>query len=153
MKKATHVVLPVAVVRIFASLAFAQDEQLPGCGDPNTKFAVKTTKSQHSGHLNATQPDSRKALVYFVEDDTGFESRPKPTTRIGVDGQWVGALTATRISSSQSIPESIICAPARKLQSPCFWVARPPQLTSRQKPDARISSRPKTSGSSTDQPI
>ncbi|MGA9352599.1 MAG: DUF2846 domain-containing protein [Terriglobales bacterium] len=91
MKKATLVVLPVAVVLMFASLAFAQDEQSPGCGDPNTKFAVKTTKSQHSGHLNGAQPDSGKALVYFVEDDTGFESRPKPTTRIGVDGQRVGA--------------------------------------------------------------
>jgi hypothetical protein len=30
-------------------------------------------------------------MVYFVEDDTEFESTPKPTTRIGVDGTWVGA--------------------------------------------------------------
>jgi len=30
-------------------------------------------------------------MMYFVEDDTEFESTPKPTTRIGVDGTWVGA--------------------------------------------------------------
>jgi hypothetical protein len=57
---------------------------------------VKTTKGQHAikgdgNHPNAGQPDPGKALVYFLEDDTGFESAPKPTTRIGVDGQWVGA--------------------------------------------------------------
>jgi hypothetical protein len=32
-----------------------------------------------------------KALVYFVEDDSQFGSIPKPTTRAGVDGRWVGA--------------------------------------------------------------
>ena len=29
--------------------------------------------------------------MYFIEDDTEFESTPKPTTRIGVDGAWVAA--------------------------------------------------------------
>jgi hypothetical protein len=37
------------------------------------------------------QPPSEQAMVYLVEDDTEFESTPKPTTRIGVDGTWVGA--------------------------------------------------------------
>jgi hypothetical protein len=59
----------------------------PGCGDPQVKFNVKTDKSQHPD----AQPPSGKALVYFVEDDDTFESFPKPTTRVGVDGVWVGA--------------------------------------------------------------
>jgi hypothetical protein len=59
----------------------------PSCGDPQVKFDVKTDKSLHPD----AQPPSGKALVYFVEDDDMFESVPKPTTRVGVDGVWVGA--------------------------------------------------------------
>jgi hypothetical protein len=58
----------------------------PGCGAPDTKFEVKTEKQPHSA-----QPDAAKALVYFIEDDSDFGSHPKPTTRLGVDGEWVGA--------------------------------------------------------------
>ncbi|MGA8617567.1 MAG: hypothetical protein WB660_03470 [Candidatus Sulfotelmatobacter sp.] len=59
----------------------------PGCGGANVKFDVKTNKSHHP----IAQPESGKAIVYFVEDDNGFESFPKPTTRVGLDGGWVGA--------------------------------------------------------------
>jgi hypothetical protein len=59
----------------------------PGCGSANVKFDVKAEKSQHP----MVQPKSGKAIVYFVEDDNSFESFPKPTTRVGVDGAWVGA--------------------------------------------------------------
>jgi hypothetical protein len=59
----------------------------PGCGSANVKFDVKAEKSQHP----MAQPESGKAIVYFVEDDNSFESLPKPTTRVGVDGVWVGA--------------------------------------------------------------
>jgi hypothetical protein len=59
----------------------------PGCGNPEVKFNVKADKSQHP----EAQPPSGKALVYFVENDDMFESFPKPTTRLGVDGVWVGA--------------------------------------------------------------
>jgi hypothetical protein len=30
-------------------------------------------------------------LVYFIQDDTDFNIMDKPTTRAGVDGNWVGA--------------------------------------------------------------
>lgn len=30
-------------------------------------------------------------MVYIIEDDTEFESFPRPTTRLGLDGQWVAA--------------------------------------------------------------
>jgi hypothetical protein len=59
----------------------------PGCGITDIKFDVKTDKSQHP----VVQPESGKAVVYFVEDDTQFQSKPTPITRIGLDGTWVGA--------------------------------------------------------------
>lgn len=80
------------VTLLLVSSAFAQDKPAntavaPGCGPTDARFEVKADKAQHP----ITQPDSGKALVYFVEDDTHFQSVPKPTTRIGLDGSWVGA--------------------------------------------------------------
>jgi hypothetical protein len=80
------------VVLLFGTLAFAQESSspvntAPSCGAASVKFDVKTDKSPHA----LTQPPPGQAMVYFVEDDTEFESTPKPTTRIGVDGTWVGA--------------------------------------------------------------
>src|SRR5258707_8501086 len=59
----------------------------PGCGTGNTKFDVQSNKSQHP----FLKPDPGKALIYFLQDDTYFLSRPSPTTRFGLDGTWVGA--------------------------------------------------------------
>jgi hypothetical protein len=53
----------------------------------DSSFVVKTER----GDLPAAQPDVGKALVFFVEDDSDFGSKPKPTTRAGVDGSWMGA--------------------------------------------------------------
>jgi hypothetical protein len=58
----------------------------PGCGDSASRFDVKTIKEKPP-----SQPESGKALVYFIEDDSTFNSTPKPTTRAGIDGNWVGA--------------------------------------------------------------
>jgi len=58
-----------------------------GCGDANVKFDVRSEKSQHP----SAHPEEGQALVYFVEDDSSFESLPRPTTRVGLDGKWVGA--------------------------------------------------------------
>lgn len=81
-----------AVVLLFGTFVFAQDSSssintAPGCGAASAKFDVKTEKSSHP----LLQPPPGQAMVYFVEDDTRFDSTPKPTTRIGVDGTWVGA--------------------------------------------------------------
>jgi hypothetical protein len=80
------------VLLLFASPAFAQNKLAdtavaPGCGADNAKFAVKTDDDKHP----AAEADPGKAIVYFIEDDSSFESLPKPTTRAGVDGAWVGA--------------------------------------------------------------
>jgi hypothetical protein len=60
---------------------------VPGCGAANIEFNVKTDDKQRS----AVQPDAAKAHVYFLQDDAAFLSRPRPTTRFGIDGAWVGA--------------------------------------------------------------
>lgn len=70
-----------------AQNASTQATAAPGCGDHGIKFSVKADKSQHP----SAQLDKDKAIVYFMEDDDSFESAPKPTTRLGVDGSWVGA--------------------------------------------------------------
>lgn len=80
------------VVLLFAATALAQTTKstaisAPGCGRDNVKFTVKIENGTHP----AAEPDKEKAIVYFLEDDSSFESNPRPTTRLGVDGVWVGA--------------------------------------------------------------
>ncbi len=58
----------------------------PGCGEVGVKFDVRMEKNQKPP---TAAPGN--AMVYVIEDDTNFQSTPKPTTRVGVDGQWVGA--------------------------------------------------------------
>jgi len=72
---------------------FAQDQAAAraaaGCGPDNVEFDVKTDKKQHS----EMTPEVGKALVYVFEEerlDPGFVIGAV-TTRIGLDGQWVGA--------------------------------------------------------------
>lgn len=65
----------------------AADRAAPACGPNDTKFVVKTGKTKDS----AITPSPGKALIYFIEDDTAFESIPRPTVRFGIDGSWVGA--------------------------------------------------------------
>ncbi len=82
----------LAILILTSSIAVAQEKApgtavAPGCGQSNGQFDVKTDKHQHP----MTRPEGGKALVYFIEDDTKFLSRPNPTTRVGVDGVWVGA--------------------------------------------------------------
>jgi len=61
-----------------------------GCGPDNVQFNVKVNKSQH---LSA-QPESGKALVYVFEEERWDGDKAKfgaVTTRVGLDGAWVGA--------------------------------------------------------------
>lgn len=89
--------IKTALIAVVISLALlplpilAQDNNVasagsPGCGDVAVKFDVKTAKGQHPATSEAG-----KALVYFIEDDLNYQSIPKPTTRAGLDGKWVGA--------------------------------------------------------------
>lgn len=90
--KATLALLVLLAITLLATSVLAQNASTfpataPGCGTAEIKFDVKTDKSQHP----AVQPEPGKAVIYFVEDDTLFQSRPVPLTRIGLDGTWVGA--------------------------------------------------------------
>jgi hypothetical protein len=84
--------LTVLLFAIFPSLAFAQNQPTetaaaPGCGAANTKFEVKTNSSQHP----FAKPEPGKALVYFLQDDTDYSSISRPTTRFGLEANWIGA--------------------------------------------------------------
>jgi len=82
-------VKPLFIVLLLAATAFAQDATrlAPACGPNGASFDVVTTKNPHK----AATPDAGKALVYFIEDDTRFDTVPKPTVRAGLDGAWAGA--------------------------------------------------------------
>ena len=68
----------------------AQELGVPGCGPVDQKLDVKTDKKDHPvGNV-----DGGKAIIYFLQDDRQFLSRPRPTVRLGIDGQWVGATHA-----------------------------------------------------------
>ena len=84
--KAFTIFLAFLPMTILAQDSNAASSGSPGCGDKATKFAVKTVKGQ-----TAAQREAGKALIYFIEDDSNFNSIPKPTTRVGVDGKWMGA--------------------------------------------------------------
>jgi hypothetical protein len=83
------VVAVSAMVISFSIFAVAQNAPgagAPGCGPDTAKFAVDNDAGAAVG-----KPEPGKALIYFIEDDSNFGSFPKPTTRMGVDGKWVGA--------------------------------------------------------------
>jgi len=77
---------------LLVSPAFAQNKLVdaavaPGCGAEDARFDVKTLKKQHP----FPKPDAEKALVFFIEDDSHYDSLFHPTLRAGLDGGWVGA--------------------------------------------------------------
>jgi len=60
------------------------------CGDDSVRFDVKTLKNQPP----PAAPAAGQAQIVFVENfdhGEGFCIECKVTTRVGVDGQWVGA--------------------------------------------------------------
>jgi hypothetical protein len=85
--------LAICSARVAAS---AKDDQAAaaraaaGCGPSGVEFEVKADKKQHP----MAQLEPGKALVYFLHVETqdgGVISRGWVTTRVGVDGNWVGA--------------------------------------------------------------
>jgi hypothetical protein len=84
----------VSLVGVLALPGLAQDQAravraAAGCGPDNVQFDVTTDKRQHT----EGRPEAGKALVYVFEDE---ERDPNQvlgvvTTRIGLDGAWVGA--------------------------------------------------------------
>jgi len=61
-----------------------------GCGLPSVQFDVKSDTKQHP----MSQPDPGKGLVYFAQVETqngAIIRKGWVTTRVGIDGAWVGA--------------------------------------------------------------
>lgn len=79
----------VLVVAFLASVAFAADPSAisSACGPSDTKFDVSTEKNAHAPTIQ-----EGKALVYVIEQfERPGNQHAKPTTKIGLDGSWVGA--------------------------------------------------------------
>jgi hypothetical protein len=75
-------------------------------------------KSEGSNHP-VTQPEPGKALVYFLQDDDHFYSRPRPTNKWGVDGNWVGATQANAYFSISVEPgEHHLCTQWQNFTGP-----------------------------------
>ena len=80
---------------VFAGPLFAQDQvaaarAAAGCGPDQVNFDVKADKKQHP----APQAEPGKALVYVFQDveQSDGVNIGTVTTRVGLDGAWVGAI-------------------------------------------------------------
>jgi len=75
----------LAAILLLSCFAFGQDETAvvaaeAACGPRDVKFEVKADATQHPTPM----PGNGKALIYVVQEDP-------ITSRLGVDGKWVGA--------------------------------------------------------------
>jgi len=57
------------------------------CGPEPTRFQIRADKA-----ARRTTPAPGKALVYLIEDNTGFNWAPEPATHVAIDGQWQSAV-------------------------------------------------------------
>jgi hypothetical protein len=79
----------------------------PGCGADDVKFDVSTERTRQP----IGKPGTGKVLIVFLQDDDQFGSRPRPTTRFGIDGTWIGATSANSYFSVAVEPgEHHLCA-------------------------------------------
>jgi hypothetical protein len=102
----------VVVLMFLVLSAFAQNEPwatvMEGCGPKDKTFDVKLDRSKHA----LAQPDSGKALVYFIQDFGEIACIGKcGTTRIGLDGDWVGVIQHNSyFSAAVDAGEHHVCA-------------------------------------------
>lgn len=81
--------LPLAVLLCSVPL-FAQTQAAPhssACGNLHVSMAVDLDDSSHQ--VPIVEPG--KAQIYFIEETGQNTNWGYPTTRIGIDGKWVGA--------------------------------------------------------------
>lgn len=79
------------LITVFAASTFAHGQTTPtpaACASKSANFDVKLDESQHA----LLSPEAGKARVYFIQDLGPVSCIGScGTTRIGVDGAWVGA--------------------------------------------------------------
>ncbi len=99
--------LPVALP------AFAQIPPAPStaaCGPEKARFNLKLDTSQHV----LAQPESGKALIYFIQDFGGQALGISVVTWVGLDGVWVGATNNNSYFSASLEPgEHHMCSMLR----------------------------------------
>ena len=97
-------------ILLFATTAFAEDlpsSPIAPCGAGSANFKVKLDDSQHT----PAQPSPGKALVYFIHDAGTSAVLAYPTTKLAVDGTWVGANHSNSYFSVSVDPgEHHVCA-------------------------------------------
>ncbi|HYX70190.1 MAG TPA: hypothetical protein VE825_13720 [Terriglobales bacterium] len=82
----------ILIILLLATAAFAQDEAAvarltqAACGPHETQLDVKVDKARHS--MGTAEPG--KALVYVIEQEK-HRGVKAVTTRVGLDGAWIGA--------------------------------------------------------------
>jgi hypothetical protein len=98
------------LILLFGSTALAQglSSSLIGpCGSGSANFKVKLGDGQHV----PAQPAPGKALVYFIHDAGTSAVFAYPTTKLAVDGAWVGANHSNSYFSVSVDPgEHHVCA-------------------------------------------
>jgi len=80
------------VLTLFATVVWAQDQSAiaaaqAACGPKNVKFDAKQDHTQHP----TPAPEKDKALVYVVQELGERKCGGCALTRLGLDGNWVGA--------------------------------------------------------------
>jgi hypothetical protein len=104
--RTSFLALPILVLAVILPTTLSA-QGAPGCGTDDAKFDVSTEKERQP----LGKPDAAKALIVFLQDDDQFFSRPRPTTRFGIDGTWIGATSANSYFSVAVEPgEHHLCA-------------------------------------------
>jgi hypothetical protein len=105
-----------------------------GCSHPVVRERFSSTFTQaRPGLIRVPMPVSRKSMLWVAEPAFPFDTR-KITIRIGLDGEWVGAVKGTHTYTVLlSCPANITFAPNASLYKGA-WSERPDLLASPPKP-------------------
>jgi hypothetical protein len=107
--------MKIALIALFfAASAFAQEPSngaVSACGPESGSFKVTLDTSEHT----PAQPEPGKALVYFIQEK-GSDAFAV-TTRVGLDGAWVGAnKNSSYFAVSVEPGEHHVCANAQSFR-------------------------------------
>ena len=95
---------------LFTTSAIAQSQSAPvtaACGPKNVTFSV------HEADVTVApaQPDTGKAVIYFIQDEGQLSEGRHYTLKMGLDGAWVGAYRDNAVFTVSVAPgEHHICA-------------------------------------------
>lgn len=92
LSKLMRLVIAVSTVLFLISSSFATDNGAvasakSACGTKNVHYEVHTDENSHS----PAQPEPGRAQIYMIEDQGPGLHLAHITTRVGLDGAWVGA--------------------------------------------------------------